>query len=84
MFLGKRCLEIMQQIYRRAPMLKCDLEEIEIETALQHGCSPVNLLHIFRIPIPKSTSGRLLLRMDAFLRYQKWLKLFQALKGMIV
>ena len=25
-----------------------------IEIALQHGCSPVNLLHIFRIPFLKS------------------------------
>ena len=27
----------------------------------QHGCSPVNLLHIFRKPFPKNTAGRLLL-----------------------
>ena len=27
----------------------------------RHGCSPVNLLHIFRTPFPKSTSGQLLL-----------------------
>ena len=32
-----------------------------IEITLQHGCSPVNLLHIFRTPFPKNTSGRLLL-----------------------
>ena len=32
-----------------------------IEITLGHGCSPVNLLHIFRIPFPKNTSGRLLL-----------------------
>ena len=32
-----------------------------IEMTLQHGCSPVNLLHIFRIPFLKNTSGRLLL-----------------------
>ena len=32
-----------------------------IETALRHVCSPVNLLHIFRIPFPKNTSGWLLL-----------------------
>ena len=36
-------------------MPKCD-------TTLRHGCSPVNLLHIFRIPFLKNTSGRLLLR----------------------
>ena len=32
-----------------------------IEIALRHGCSPVHLLHIFRTPFPKNTSGRLLL-----------------------
>ena len=32
-----------------------------IEIALWHGCSPVNLLHIFTTPFPKNTSGRLLL-----------------------
>ena len=32
-----------------------------IEIALWHGCSPVNLLHIFRTPSLKNTSGRLLL-----------------------
>ena len=29
--------------------------------ALWNGCSPVNLLYIFRIPFPKNTSGRMLL-----------------------
>ena len=28
---------------------------------LRHGCSPVNLVHIFRPPFPKNTSGWLLL-----------------------
>ena len=32
-----------------------------IEIALQHGGSPVNLLHIFRTPFLKNTSGWLLL-----------------------
>ena len=32
-----------------------------IENTLRHRCSLVNLLHIFRIPFPKNTSGRLLL-----------------------
>ena len=44
--LKKRCSKIMQQIYRRT---------------LRHGFSAVNLLHIFRTPLLKSTSGRLLL-----------------------
>ena len=32
-----------------------------IEITLRHGCPPVNLLHIFRTPFTKNTSGRLLL-----------------------
>ena len=32
-----------------------------IEIALQHGCSPVNLLRISRTPFPKNTSEGLLL-----------------------
>ena len=34
-----------------------------IEIALRHGCSPVNLLHIFRIPFPRNTSVWLLLNL---------------------
>ena len=43
-------------------MPKYDLQSNFIEITLQHGCSPVNLLHIFRIHLPKSTSGGLLLK----------------------
>ena len=32
-----------------------------IEIALRYDWSPVNLLHIFRTPFPKNTSGLLLL-----------------------
>ena len=32
-----------------------------IETTLRHGCSPVDLQHIFRTPFPKNIFGRLLL-----------------------
>ena len=32
-----------------------------IEITLCHGCSPINLLHIFRKPFPKNTSEGLLL-----------------------
>ena len=32
-----------------------------IEITLRHGCFPVNLLHIFRTPFSKNTSGWLLL-----------------------
>ena len=33
-----------------------------IEIVLRHGCSPVNLQHIFRTLFPKYTSGGLLLK----------------------
>ena len=58
--LSKRCSESMQQIHRRTPMPKLLYNFIEI--ALRHGCSPVNLQHIFRTPFTKSTSERLLLK----------------------
>ena len=67
----KRCSENMQQIYRRTSMpsaisikLLCNF----IKIALRHGCSPVNLLHIFRTPIPRNTSGWLLLYYENFIK----------------
>ena len=33
------------------------------EITLRHGCSPVNLLHIFRTPFTRNTSGWLLLEL---------------------
>ena len=51
-FLGNGAIKVLQ-IYRRTPMPNCDF--------LRHECSPVNLLHIFRTPFPKNTSGRLFL-----------------------
>ena len=61
--LKKRCYENRQQIYRRTPMSECDFNKValQLEIALRHGCSPVNMLYIFRTPFPKITSGRLLL-----------------------
>ena len=45
-------------------MPKCDLRvALQLfEIALQHGCSLVNLLHIFRTLFPKNTAGWLLLK----------------------
>ena len=59
--LRKRCSENIQQIYRSN----------FIEIGLRHGCSPVNLLHVFRIPFPKNTYEGLLLH----LFFQKYLVL---------
>ena len=47
----KKCYENMKQMYR----------QFREHPALWHGCSPVNLLHIFRTPFLKNTSGWLLL-----------------------
>ena len=60
--LKKSCSENMLQIYRRTSMPKCDFNKVDRnkEITLRYGCSPVNLLHIFRTPFFKDTSGRLL------------------------
>ena len=52
-----------------------------IEITLRHGLSPVSLLHIFRKPFSKNTSGRLLLYLlktsenqnfsDVFMEYER-------------
>ena len=46
----KRCSENIQQIYRRTPMsaISIKLQSNFVEMKFQNGCSPVNLLHIFR------------------------------------
>ena len=63
--LRKTCSESMQQIYRRTPMLNVTSIRLLcnfIEITLRHGCSPVNLLSIFRTRFTKNTSGLLLLK----------------------
>ena len=60
--LSKRCSENMQQIYKKTPMPKCNFKKVAIEITFWHGCSPVNLLHIFRTHFPKSASGGLFLQ----------------------
>ena len=54
-------------------MPKCDFNkgalqlQFTIQIAIQHGCSPVNLRHIFRTPSPRNnTSGGLILHSLAF------------------
>ena len=47
-------------------MPKCDFNKLQssfIEIAFPHGCSPVNLLPIFRTPFLKNSSGWLLLEL---------------------
>ena len=48
----------MHQIYRRTAMLKYDFNKVVcnfIGITLRHGCSPVNLLRIFRITFVKTS-----------------------------
>ena len=49
-----RVLKICSKFTGEHPMSKCNF-------TLRHGCSPVNLLHIFRIPFLKNTFRWLLL-----------------------
>ena len=63
--LRKSCSENMQQIYRRTPwhsVISIKLQSNFIEIKFWRGCSPVNLLHIFRKSFSQNTSKRLLLR----------------------
>ena len=62
MFLGKGVLKICSKFTGEHPCrsavsiyLQCSV----IEIALWHGCSPVNLQHIFRTTFPKNTLGGL-------------------------
>ena len=47
------------EVFLRKGVLKICSNFIKI--ALRHGCSRVNLLHVFRTAFPRNTSGRLLL-----------------------
>ena len=59
-----RTSENMQEIYWRRAMPKCLFNKVAsnfTEITFWLGCSTVNLLHIFKTPFPKNTSGGLLL-----------------------
>ena len=42
-------------------VISVKLQSNFLEITLRHGCSPVNLLHIFKTPFPKNSSERQLL-----------------------
>ena len=66
-FLGKGALKICSKFTREHPcrsVISIKLQSNFIEITLRHGCSPVNLLHIFRAPFPKNTAGGLLLNAE--------------------
>ena len=64
MFLAKEVLKICSKFTGEHPCLSAISIKLFcnfIEITLRHGCSPVNLLHIFRTSFAKDISGRLLL-----------------------
>ena len=64
MFLGKDVLKTCSKFAGEHPCrsaISIKLQSNFIEIALQHGCSLVNFLHIFRTSFPRSTYGWLLL-----------------------
>ena len=62
---------LKEQIHpSRGVLLQCHF----IEITLWHGCSPVNLLHIFRTPFPKNTSGGQLLKETTADLQELWLQ----------
>ena len=44
-------------------VISIKLPSNSVEITLQHGCSAVNLMHIFRTAFPKNISGGLLLNL---------------------
>ena len=63
-FLGKGVLKICSKFIGEHPCrsaISAKLQSDFIETAIRHGCSPVNLLHIFRTSFQQNTPGWLLL-----------------------
>ena len=63
-FLTKGVLKIRRKFTGERPCRSTILIKLLcnfIEITLRHGCSPVNLLHIFRTPFPRNSSGWLLL-----------------------
>ena len=64
----KTVLKMCSKFTREHPCRSVILVKLQsnfIEITLRHGCSPVNLLHIFRTHFLKKTSGRLLLKESA-------------------
>ena len=63
-FLGKGVLKIFSKFTGEHPcwsVISIKLQSNFIEITVQHGCSPVNLLPIFRTPFLKNAFGELLL-----------------------
>ena len=67
-FLGKGVLKICSKFTGEHPcrnVFSIKLQSNFFKITLRDGCSPVNLLRIFRTPVPKNTSGGLLLATES-------------------
>ena len=67
-FLGKGVLKICIKYTAKHPcwrVISIKLQSNFIEITLQHGCSPVNFLHIFRTLSYKSTSGKMFVKITS-------------------
>ena len=63
-FLGKGVLKKCRKFTGEHPwrsLISIKFQSNFTDIALRHGCSPINLLHIYRTPFPKNTPGGLLL-----------------------
>ena len=70
-FLRKGILKIFRKSTGEHPcrgVISIKLQSNFVEIALQHMCSPVNFLHIFRAPFPRNTSVWLLPKIEKNLR----------------
>ena len=61
MFLRKGVLKMCSKFTGEHPCLQSNF----IEITLGYGCSPVNLLHIFKTLLPRNTSGWLFLNIES-------------------
>ena len=71
LFLVKGVLKICSKFTGESPcrsMISIKLLCNFIEITLWYGCSPVNLLHIFRTPFTKNSSAWLLLNFGRFVK----------------
>ena len=77
-FLVKGVLKICSKFAGEHPsrsVISKKLHSSCVEITLRHGCSPVNLLHIFRALFLKNTSGRQLLHVETlgFSEFHLWI-----------
>ena len=81
----KGVLKICSQFTGEHPccsVISIKLQSNFLETTLRHGCSPGNLLDIFKAPFPSNTPGGLLL----FIRIPAgiWLHILKASTGVVL